>query len=744
MIALPKGYFAVQNDFENASKDSFTYMGITYAVTEGVNLFPSLAEANKLANEIPTEILEGLPYEQFTTPVVLFSKGTHKVDLFEFDHPLSLLGNRAGINPNLPSPDRREMPALNEARANEEEETRFLGSFWHGRMFIKVPAATTVIFDGITLESISFRDVRRTGGACLVAFRNILYKGPCGWSIHEFGQADPNGDLAREVEITNARAVGYYDYDYAGNFILLNARKTTLDNICYASTGQVFGFSNKPRTYSNCATNGIVSEITLKNSYFADMSGYNGVCTGCFNAGERAVGLTVSNTSFIDASRQNEAPLAPHLLNDNCTLNVNDCLFCDSRGSTSSAIAIFGTGNNVTLENCEYEGFAALCDHLPVPPSDAPDYLEARDEAWETNTEDAHRVLPATKDQFTFLDTYYRARKPYYGDLHVHTNCGGTSDGKLPMAQWVPDMDKLDLDFAAVVDHRQMRGFFLPEWSEERFIIGTEPGTRITDLNAVRAGQNSIHYNMLFPNKYGLAMVLANFPEFSFKGDELTGSFTYPKFTKERFFELGEYVRSIGGVMVHPHPKLALASDDPMDYYIGEHTYLETLYGSYTSHSTYKNYELWVALLAAGKHVYASSGSDSHGAVSNNAPATFYTHERSGNAFLAQMRTGDYTVGGVGIKMCIDEHPMGSEIEWKEGMKLTVRIEDFYKHTWKDKTAYEVRVVTDRGVAYSSMFNGKIDQKLVLEVQKRAFYRVEIYDLTHDCWIAHGNPIWIE
>jgi hypothetical protein len=52
--------------------------------------------------------------------------------------------------------------------------------------------------------------------------------------------------------------------------------------------------------------------------------------------------------------------------------------------------------------------------------------------------------------------------------------------------------------------------------------------------------------------------------------------------------------------------------------------------------------------------------------------------------------------------------------------------------------------VTDRGVAYSSVFNGKVAQKLVLEVQKRAFYRVEIYDLTHDCWIAHGNPIWIE
>ena len=156
MIALPKGYFAVQNDFENAPKDQFTFMGITYAVTEGVNLFPTLAEANKLANEVPTEVLEGLPYEQFTTPVILFSKGKHKVDLFEFDKPLTLLGNRTGINPNLPAQSRREMPSLNEARADEEEETIFFGSFWYGKMFVKVADPTTVIFDGSTLEWICF------------------------------------------------------------------------------------------------------------------------------------------------------------------------------------------------------------------------------------------------------------------------------------------------------------------------------------------------------------------------------------------------------------------------------------------------------------------------------------------------------------------------------------------------------------------------------------------------------------
>ena len=39
MIKLPKGYYAVQSDFENASKNVFVFKGVEYEVTEGENLF---------------------------------------------------------------------------------------------------------------------------------------------------------------------------------------------------------------------------------------------------------------------------------------------------------------------------------------------------------------------------------------------------------------------------------------------------------------------------------------------------------------------------------------------------------------------------------------------------------------------------------------------------------------------------------------------------------------------------------
>ena len=62
----------------------------------------------------------------------------------------------------------------------------------------------------------------------------------------------------------------------------------------------------------------------------------------------------------------------------------------------------------------------------------------------------------------------------------------------------------------------------------------------------------------------------------------------------------------------------------------------------------------------------------------------------------------------------------------------------------KENTVYELRIVTDKGVAYASRCNGKLPQAVELEVQKRAFYRAEIYDITNCEWVAHGNPIWLE
>lgn len=747
MHQLPKGYYAVQSDPEHASQDCFCYRGVTYAVTRGENLFASLDEANTYAAEIPDTVLEGLPYEYFETPVVLFSAGRHCIDKFSFDKSLTLLGEGAGINPNMPSTDPLEPPALCPER--ERNESVLYGSYWWGNMNVTDPAAETILVDGFSSEYVRFRDLRRDGGKAYISFRNIIHISPCGNNLYLFFEPGTESSLDRQLLMQNIRIKDYDDLDYGGNFLLLNAHKTVLDGIYYDTTGQIFGLTSIARTHPTYAPNFESSECIITNSYFRNMEGENGISTGCYELGNRVMHVTVADSVFVNANRKNEPAIRPHLVNDTSYVRISSCTFVDERGNSGPAISILGPGTQVVVTNCTFIGYVAEWASEPAIPTVAPDYIETFASSYVTASEDPHEILGTGMCDYQALDAFYEGTKAYYGDLHVHTACGGTSDGKYPMALWPEKMDELKLDFAAVVDHRQMRGFFLPEWDEKRFIIGTEPGTGFLDLNACRHGQKEVHYNMLFPHKYGLAMVLANFPEFEFRGDELTGNFNYPSFTKERFHELTCYVQSIGGIMVHPHPKTMLSSDDPLDYYFGEHMYLETLYGSFGSHASFKNYDLWVALLALGKHVYASGGSDTHGDVSNSAVATFYTREKSGRAFFDQMHTGDYTVGATGMKMCIKTadgrlYPMGSESGFEAGMVLMLRLDDFYEPAWTEETTYELRIYSDQGLVYASRYNGKMPQEITIKVKKRAFYRAEVFDLTHGYRIAMGNPIWLD
>ncbi len=743
-MKLPRGYYAVKSDFENSPKDTFTYKGVCYEVAEGDNLFATIHEANAAAAEIPTEVLEGLAYDKFDTPVILLSVGIHKPDKFTFDRSITLLGENAGIDPNLPSSNKLDPPALNPKRA-VENETLLKGSYWFGKMFVmNGSAAEKIIWDGFSSTKVSFRDMRTDGSEnTYFSARNIVYVSPCAYMLHLFANPGAKTNFHREVELKNIRLENYDDYSYGTNFGLITARKATLENIVYDTTAQTFGPTDIQRGKTTCELNSERSEFTIKNCYFRNLNGYNGVAISARRAGDHILDTTVESSVFIDASKAGEPPLNTYVPNENSKLTVKDCLFVDTRGN-ESAVANCGVHENVSIENCEFQGFRKTLCEVPELPVVAPDYIENHKSAWNSGTADAHKVIGEADADYSALDALYEGTKAYYGDQHVHTACGGTSDGKYPMKDWIKTMDEKKIDFVIIVDHRQMRGFFLPEWNEERFIMGTEPGTKMLGLNAVRLGMNDIHYNMLFPHKYGLAMVLANFPEFEFRGDELTGSFNYPSFTKERFAELTKYVQSIGGMMVHPHPRTMLVSDDPMDYYIGEHTYLETIYGAPGTAATPRNYDLWAEMLAQGKKVYVSSGSDTHGGVSNAALSTFYTKRRHSSEFFEQMRRGDYTAGEVGLKMCIDGHPMGSELEYKDGMKLTLRMDDFFEYALKDGTVYELRIVTDKGVAYASRCNGKLPQAVSIEVQKRMFYRAEVYDVSNGVWIAHGNPIWLD
>ena len=75
----------------------------------------------------------------------------------------------------------------------------------------------------------------------------------------------------------------------------------------------------------------------------------------------------------------------------------------------------------------------------------------------------------------------YENCRPFHGELHDHSASGGTSDGKCPFAEWPEKMKAIKMDFAAILDHRQIRHLYQPEWEDGLFIPGTEPGTAISD-----------------------------------------------------------------------------------------------------------------------------------------------------------------------------------------------------------------------------------------------------------------------
>ena len=744
MLQLPKGYYAVAADFENAPKDEFTYKGVSYAVTEGVNLFATPHQALAAATEIPETVLEGLDYEKFEAPVLLFSIGTHRIDKLTIDRAAYFLGEKAGVTPNLPAACKTDAPVFNEARAAEENESIIYGGYWYGTMRITGAAVPLFVIDGVYMMKARFYDSRPTGECDTeIVVRNVYHTSPCLHTIYSFDGLRAESPMHRTVLLENVRLQkGFDELGYGRLFMSFASNKVTFRNLCIEGTTQLFGFTTISRGSRNLAGNSVLTEAEFEDCYIEGLGGENGIAFSCPGAVERGFVLRATNSVFKNAAREGEAAFQPNLENEKCALVLKDCSIIDTRGNEGPAISIWGKGENATLENCTVEGYGALVEHVTPPPTKAPDFVKTSRRSYLTKTADPHRVIGTDKADFTALDAHYADCNPYYGDLHTHSNSGGTSDGHTPLAEWVPKMDELGIDFAIMVDHRQMRGYFLPEWDDTRFLYGTEPGGSFSDRKELP--NNTFHYNMIFPHKYGLAMVLANFPEFKFQGDELTGFFGYPSFTKERFEELNTYIRSIGGMLVHAHPKLLLASNDPLDYYCGEYSYLETIVNGYAAHGAYRACDLWEQVLATGKHMYASGGSDTHGNVTNGCLATFYTKQRYHKDFVDRMYVGDYAVGGVGVKMMIDEHPMGSRIAYKKGMKLTLRVGDFHHATWKEDTAYQLQILSDEGVVYEEMFNGKHPQAVSIEVQKRRFYRVVVWDLTRRYRVCVSNPIWLD
>ena len=344
-----------------------------------------------------------------------------------------------------------------------------------------------------------------------------------------------------------------------------------------------------------------------------------------------------------------------------------------------------------------------------------------------------------TKADRERLLSLYEGCKAYQGELHDHSISGGTSDGHFPLEEWPARMKELGIDFAAILDHRQVRHMYQPVWQDGLFIPGTEPAAVIDDW---KAQVNQLHYNMLFGDRDELAKVLEEFPEFEFTGG-IEGHFGYPNFTTARFCELIDAVFAHGGFFVYPHPNLVTYSPDPLDYWLRDEIGMEVFYTAKDCAQTRENYRIWTAQLAAGKRIWACAGGDLHQDPRNDVLTTIYAEEKTSKAYMNHLRRGDLTCGPVGIRMCIGDTPTGGKCRF-DGQKLIILISDFHFTVNKPEHSFRADVIDDKGVVKSVKIRPDKENWITLDTEDRMFYRVEVFDEDEDLRIAIGNPIWNE
>lgn len=715
-MKLPRGLYAVSADFEGRTGlASFTFQDIEYEVEIGVNAFENM----DLLVAHPLEAVKEPFLGYADRPVVLVSAGvlsmdhgTTRQERFRTTFPCAavILGENAGISPNRAD---LRTPAV------RRPESVLQGTFYFGAIAIEGETPGTLTVDGIELQC-KIQDLRTGGENARLEVKNTVITAPLVYTLIQANAFTGK----RGIHLQNCRADAVEDRAGEGNLFRFDSGDVVIENLYVANTKKFLGMN----TFARSGINGVDS-LTVRSCLFENSRVMRGLTVILPEDSTAAIHL--EDCIFSHFTPEND-PAVWVKLPETATMTVKNCRFAGNHAVP--AILIDGSTEQVRLENSRQSGYSALCAQRP-----------ARREMADPNriypVEDQH--TPIEGPDFSVLDRLYADRQVFYGDFHCHSNSGGTSDGKTPIEEYVQGMREKQLDFAAIVDHRQMRHFFLPCWDEKYLICGTEPGALFNDVDKPYYA-NKFDYTMIFPDKTGLKQVLERFPEFNFTGTPEDGSFTLCGMPKSLFFEIAEYVYAIGGLLTHAHPRQLIYSNEPLDYYFGDHVALETVHVAADNYATQQNRTLWISLLKLGKRVRTHGSSDSHGPVSNRGLTAVYAQKHYSSDIFNVIRSGDCTAGGVAIQMSVDDTPMGSVAAYAPGKNLYIRVTDFHPAHRKENTVFCLKVYTDKGLAYAREFDCGEIQELALPVKKRMYYRLEITNESDGALVALSNPVWLE
>lgn len=364
----------------------------------------------------------------------------------------------------------------------------------------------------------------------------------------------------------------------------------------------------------------------------------------------------------------------------------------------------------------------------------------------------------ATEEDIAALESLYKGRDAYHGNLHDHSDSGDpekdpwkTADGKYRIELWPNFLLEKKLDFVALVDHRQSNHMRLDCWDEAMFMGATETGHRRPDSNDEI---DAIHYSILMNDPDVFDRILSTFPKFNCTGNgQFKISSTNP-LTEEEFSQLVTLVQDAGGIIVHVHPCYEgyMSSEDPLDYFLGEYTGFEVLCSYSLGNKVESNmsipantdaYRMWVTLLNMGKHLYAFAGSDSHRMTHTTSASTVYAEERHNDSYLKHIAKGDFTAGPVGIRMTIGDAVTGGHTQFA-GKRLVIAVDDFQSQQFKATHQYRLDLYNENGLVFSQEFDGSQAAYFAIDAQDCKYYRADVYDVTDDYIFAIGNPIWNE
>lgn len=355
----------------------------------------------------------------------------------------------------------------------------------------------------------------------------------------------------------------------------------------------------------------------------------------------------------------------------------------------------------------------------------------------------------ASQAEIEKLEKLYEGRIALHGEFHNHADTGGKSDGKVNLTTWKDNMQYVfDMDFAAIVDHKQVLHMRLPEWDNTWFVGGTEAATNIGDLSD-QCSQSSLHYNMIFAYPEQLEAVLFKFSnDFQYMNDH----FRYPSFKKETFMELVKYIQKQGGFFsnVHPLYDSYLVSTNPEDYWYGDGMGFEVLCAYSGAMELIHNLEAryyWDLMLDAGHRVFATAGSDSHRLPKTAGLSTFYCFKQDAADIVATARTGNFTAGAVGIRMNIGDTMSGGLADFTD-QRLVLSVSDFHSIEYKPNHTYRLDVYANGAQNGQLVMSEELTDPtgvsyFALDVDPSVrYYRAEVYDVTQDYIFAVGNPIW--